>query len=217
MEKILFELSKEQFTKEVAKFKAMTPKMVSQIIKMGGSDSLRTRTVLLVTNEIMKNHLKLEDMESATLISNTETGEDSIKIILNKKESKPVIETKPDESKEKRMDDVLRRLAGWIFTVSSGLKQFDKDEADNAIKDINYALYGSAKPPIEYQFITGADATDKAAKVFWRVNEKIITKLLEAARFAKAEMELNNTKGENYSTLVEAICAVEKHFGLKGD
>jgi hypothetical protein len=222
MEKVLFELSGDQFRKEVLRLKTMTPKMAAQIIKIGGNDSLCIRAVMHVTNEMVKNHLKIDDMESATLVSNTETGEDTIKITWNKKGIKPSVETQPDESKEKRMDDVLRRLAGWIFTLSSGIKQFEKEEADKLIQDINYALYGSVKPPLECQFVTGADANIQAAKVFWRVNEKVILKLLEAARFAKETLEYGSggaqaNLGKNYVTLVDAIKDVEKHFGLKRD
>lgn len=218
MEKVLFELNQDQFKKEFLKFRSMTPKMMAEIGKVGGPDSYCARVVIRVASELSKNHLKMADFESAALVHNTETGEDTIKIMMNKKEVKPVVETKPDEAKEKRMDEVLQRLAGWIFTLSSGMQPFNKEDADKAIQDINYALHGSTKPPLEYQFITGAEASEQAAKVFWRVNEKVILKLLEAARFAKASMDYsNNAKGKNYTTLVEAIEEVEKHFRIKGD
>jgi hypothetical protein len=221
MERILLELSKEQFQKEFARLKSMTRKMAEQVIKIGGNDSLCLRAVMYISKEMAKNHLKTEDLESATLISNTETGEDTIKIAWNKKGIDPIVNIPSDESKEKRMEDVLRRIAGWLFTLSGGLQQFAKEDADKAIQDLNHALYGDKKPPLEYQFITGAEANEQAAKVFWRVNESVMLKLLEAARFAKSLMENNpegaKTHGKGCTVLGEAIQEVEKHFGLKRD
>lgn len=214
MEKILIEMTKPQFLKEMSTLKSMPKKMAVKALEVGDANSQRMHLVMKAVNEIKKSNLDIDALESVSLIHNTETGDDSIRLVFNKISEAPKVETPVEPDAAKRMDEVLRRIAGWLFTLASGEQQFRKDDADKVIEDINYAIHGTKKPPLELRFITGKEATESSVKIFWRLNEDVIRKLIEACEFAKAELECSGSKGENYRTLVDALEAVYKHFGL---
>jgi hypothetical protein len=209
-------MTKPQFLKEMSTLKSMTMKMAAKALQIDDEKGKRMRLVMHAVNEMKRSKLDLDTLESVSLIHNTETGDDNIRLIFNKPTESPKIETPEEPDAKKRMEEVLKRLAGWLFTVVSCEQPFEKETADRAIEDINYALYGTKKPPVEYRFLTGKEATEASVKIFWRLNETVIRKLIEACQFAKDELDCSGAKGENYKTLADALDLANKHFGLKG-
>jgi len=216
MEKVLIEMTKPQFLKEMSTLKSMPKKMAVKALQVGDEKSKRLQLVMSAVNEMKRSKLDVDTLESVSLVHNTETGDDSIRLIFNKPTESPKIETPVEPDVKKRMEEVLKRLGGWLFTVVSCEQPFEKENADMAIADINYALYGTEKPPLAYRFLTGKEATEASVKIFWRLNENVIRKLIEACQFAKDELECSGAKGENYKTLADALDLANKHFGLKG-
>jgi hypothetical protein len=216
MEKILIEMTKPQFLKEMSTLKSMTKKMAAKALEIGDEKGRRIQLVMKAFNEMKKSNLDIDTLETVSLVHDTETGDECIRMVFNKPTDQPKLETPVEPNATKRMDEVLRRMAGWLFTMTSGEQPFNKEDADRAIEDINYAIHGAKKPPLEYRFVTGKEATAASSKVFWRLNEGVIRKLIEACEFAKAELECSGAKGENYKTLVDALETTYKHFGLKG-
>lgn len=94
MEKVLIEMTKPQFMKEVLALKSMPKKMAVKALAIGDENSKRLQLVMRVVNELRKNNFSIEALEEVALVKDVKTGKESMKIFF----SRPLPGTKPNET-----------------------------------------------------------------------------------------------------------------------